>query len=114
MRAVLFRQLGAGAEDERQSRRSGPRKTASSRSVSSTVRERSDGLEVGEDRRQSVSARPTADRWLVADKASMAGGSRIDPPPSVPIAAGTKRAATLAAAPPLEPPGVRSCSTDCA
>ena len=32
-------------------------------------------LEVGENRRESVSARPTADRWLVADKAGVAGGA---------------------------------------
>src|SRR5512139_37712 len=34
-------------------------------------------------------------------------GIRIDPPPSLPWARGTARAATAAAAPPLEPPGVR-------
>src|SRR3954471_7561955 len=33
-------------------------------------------------------------------------GTRIDPPPSEPSASGTNRAATAAAAPPLEPPGV--------
>jgi len=35
-------------------------------------------------------------------------GVRIEPPPSEPFAAGTIRAATAAAEPPLEPPGVRS------
>src|SRR6202034_806808 len=35
----------------------------------------SDGFKVGEDRRQPVSAGPTADRGLQADKASMAGGT---------------------------------------
>ncbi len=35
-------------------------------------------------------------------------GRLIEPPASVPIAAGTKPAATLTAAPPLEPPGVSS------
>jgi len=34
-------------------------------------------------------------------------GWRIEPPVSVPVAAGTKRAATAAALPPEEPPGTR-------
>ena len=33
---------------------------------------------------------------------------RMDPPPSLPVAKGHKYAATAAAAPPLDPPGVRS------
>ena len=33
-------------------------------------------------------------------------GTRIEPPPSLAWAAGTTRAATAAAAPPLEPPGI--------
>jgi hypothetical protein len=37
-------------------------------------------------------------------------GMRIEPPPSPPLAAGTKRAATAAAEPPLEPPG--ECASD--
>ena len=37
-----------------------------------------------------------------------AAGIRIEPPPSLPCAIGTIPAATAAAAPPLEPPGVRS------
>ena len=37
-------------------------------------------------------------------------GIRIDPPPSLPCAAGTMPAATAAAAPPDEPPAVRSRS----
>jgi hypothetical protein len=39
-----------------------------------------------------------------------AAGMRIDPPPSLPCASGTMPPATAAAAPPLEPPGVRSVS----
>ena len=34
-------------------------------------------------------------------------GMRMDPPPSLPCAAGARRAATAAAAPPLEPPAER-------
>lgn len=37
----------------------------------------------------------------------LAAGMRIDPPPSLPCAIGTMPAATAAAAPPLEPPGLR-------
>ena len=36
-----------------------------------------------------------------------AAGWRIDPPVSVPVAAGTSRAATTAAEPPELPPGTR-------
>ena len=39
-----------------------------------------------------------------------AAGMRIEPAPSTPIAAGTMPAATAAAEPPLDPPGVRSRS----
>src|SRR5262249_7090392 len=38
----------------------------------------------------------------------IAAGCRMDPPVSDPSAAGTTRAATAAAEPPLDPPGVRS------
>ena len=34
-------------------------------------------------------------------------GQRIEPPVSVPSASGAMRAATAAAAPPLDPPGIR-------
>src|SRR5438477_12553402 len=37
-------------------------------------------------------------------------GMRIEPPPSLPCATGASPAATAAAAPPLEPPGVRDGS----
>ena len=37
-------------------------------------------------------------------------GWRIEPPVSVPVAAGTRRAATAAAEPPEEPPGTRLSS----
>ena len=37
-------------------------------------------------------------------------GWRIEPPVSVPVAAGTSRAATAAALPPDEPPGTRAVS----
>ena len=37
-------------------------------------------------------------------------GWRIEPPVSVPVAAGTRRAATAAAEPPDEPPGTRDTS----
>ena len=37
-------------------------------------------------------------------------GMRIEPPPSLPCATGASPPATAAAAPPLEPPGVRDAS----
>ena len=37
-------------------------------------------------------------------------GWRIEPPVSVPVATGTRRAATAAAEPPDEPPGTREVS----
>ena len=40
----------------------------------------------------------------------MFAGSRIEPPMSEPISSGVKRAASAAAEPPDEPPGVRSMS----
>src|SRR5207249_1092322 len=39
-----------------------------------------------------------------------AAGMRLDPPPSVPMPNGTRPAATAAAAPPDDPPGVRDRS----
>jgi hypothetical protein len=39
-----------------------------------------------------------------------AAGSRIEPPVSVPVAAGARRAATAAADPPEEPPGTAARS----
>src|SRR5471032_1463639 len=40
----------------------------------------------------------------------MAAGCRIEPPVSVPVAAGVRRAATAAAEPPDEPPGIAALS----
>jgi len=44
------------------------------------------------------------------NRAQHEAGILIDPPPSLACAIGTIRAATAAAAPPLEPPGVRAKS----
>ena len=43
---------------------------------------------------------------LMPNRPQSAAGMRTEPPPSVPRANGVRPAATLAAAPPLEPPGV--------
>src|SRR5438132_3841231 len=49
----------------------------------------------------------TRPNWaLIPNSPVRAAGMRIDPPPSVPSANGVTPAATLAAAPQLEPPGV--------
>ena len=49
--------------------------------------------------------RKVVGRMLVMPQS--AAGTRMDPPVSVPRAAGARRAATAAALPPLEPPGMR-------
>src|SRR5690606_23700265 len=45
---------------------------------------------------------------LIPNNPQRDAGMRIEPPPSVPMAYGTSPAATIAAAPQLEPPGVLS------
>ena len=47
--------------------------------------------------------------WLgfMPTRPQNAAGMRVDPPPSLAVAIGTRPAATAAADPPLEPPGVR-------
>jgi hypothetical protein len=42
-----------------------------------------------------------------------AAGTRIEPPPSVPIPAADASTARIAASPPLDPPGVRAGSNGC-
>src|SRR5262245_27793978 len=48
--------------------------------------------------------------WLGLNPTSPqnAAGMRVEPPPSLAVAAGTRPAATAAALPPLDPPGVRA------
>ena len=59
----------------------------------------------------SCGARGTRSRWgLSPNSPQHAAGIRIEPAPSAASAAGTIPAATAAADPPLEPPGVRSGS----
>ena len=60
---------------------------------------------------KTVGAGDDAAAGLDADEAQHhAAGMRTDPAPSEPTAAGTSPAATAAAEPPLEPPGVRVMS----
>ena len=47
---------------------------------------------------------------LIPNSPQHEAGLRIEPPPSLPCATGASPAATAAAAPPLEPPGVRVVS----
>jgi hypothetical protein len=56
--------------------------------------------------------RPTC--GLSPNSPQQAAGMRIEPAPSAASAAGTMPAATAAADPPLDPPGVRSDPTGCA
>ena len=60
---------------------------------------------------RSCGARGTRPLWgLSPNRPVHAAGMRIEPAPSTPSAAGTMPAATAAAEPPLDPPGVRSTS----
>lgn len=61
-------------------------------------------------KRTARGMRDASEAWLEAERAGESGGNRMDPPPSVPIAAGPMPSETAAAAPPLLPPGVRSIS----
>src|SRR5690625_707229 len=81
-----------------------------SRAASATVR--ANGPEVASPSRSARSGAPeTRPRVGLRPKTPHAlPGIRIDPPPSLPWATGARRAATAAAAPPLEPPGVRAVS----
>src|SRR5262249_58270616 len=47
---------------------------------------------------------------LIPNRPQQEAGIRIEPPPSLPWASGASPAATAAAAPPLQPPGVRDAS----
>jgi hypothetical protein len=98
---------GGGAHEE--SPGSGPDSRSSSAAVSATVRvstpsvARNDSPSVG-----AIEIRPRA--GLSPTRPQQAAGMRIEPPPSLPCAIGSIPDATAAAAPPDEPPGVRSRS----
>ena len=65
----------------------------------------------GEPLQSSLASGPTGVRPRVGlrpKRPQQDAGIRIEPPPSLPCATGTMPAATAAAEPPLEPPGVRA------
>jgi hypothetical protein len=75
--------------------------------VGNVARHRAGGVS-GVRQRNDAGLRPAAKvvgRMLAIPQS--AAGTRMDPPVSVPRAAGARRAATAAALPPLEPPGMR-------
>src|SRR5208337_3394691 len=88
-----------------------PERTSSAAAVSRTLREITPSLDAPN--QTSPAAGPSDARpreGFSPNRPQQAAGIRIDPPPSLPAAIGTIPAATAAAVPPLEPPGVRSKS----
>jgi hypothetical protein len=79
------------------------------RSVAHRARDRPGGAEAERARHPRSRGNAPA-RGLDAEEAAAQDGIRIEPPPSLPWASGARPAATAAAAPPLEPPGVRDLS----
>src|SRR5690349_24853286 len=84
--------------------------TACSRAVSSTVRPHGPG--VSNEDENAISPYREVPPYVGLDPTVpvTAPGCRIEPPVSVPIASGASNAATAAADPPPEPPGIRSRS----
>src|SRR4029450_12564019 len=95
----------AGRGNEKRSRSSGPAVTSRCRALSATVVASSPNTDVSDPVGPGCGIRP----WLGLNPTSPQNdaGMRVDPPPSLAVATGTSPAATAAALPPLEPPGVR-------
>src|SRR5262245_50507520 len=90
---------------------SGPELTSSSAALSRTVRVST--CSTARPSQCSLASGPTGLRprlGLSPNSPQHEAGMRIEPPPSPPCATGTIPEATAAAAPPLEPPGVRRTS----
>ncbi len=88
---------------------SGPERTSSAAAVSLTLREMTPSTTAP----NHISAAPGPSEvrprdGLRPNRPQYAAGMRIEPPPSLAAATGTIPAATAAAAPPLDPPDVRS------
>src|SRR5919107_2795490 len=87
---------------------SGPTRTSSMAAVSRTVRETTPWVASPLSGSLSCGPNGTSPRpGLSPTRPVHAAGMRIDPPPSLAPATGTMPAATAAAAPPEDPPGVR-------
>ena len=101
------RKSGVGSATLKGSRRSGPAITESRRAASRTVRATDPTwARVGAALAGYMGTRPN---WgLMPKSPESEHGMRTEPPPSVQMAKGVMPAATLAAAPALEPPGVLS------
>ena len=97
--------MGTGGNEVR-SRPSGPTITSSSRAASVTVVASTPAAAVWPYRVPFRSGmRPKDGLWPT--RPQNPAGVRVEPPPSLAVANGTSPAATAAADPPLEPPGVR-------
>src|ERR671919_37865 len=97
-----------GGGSEKRSRSSGPAVTSRWRAASATVVVSSPHTAVSDPVGPGWGMRP----WLGLNptRPQNAAGIRVGPPPSLAVATGTRPAATAAALPPLDPPGVRSGS----
>src|SRR5450631_1591794 len=81
--------------------------TSSSRAASATVRVIGP-LVASPNRSGTIGPSDTRPRdGLIPNSPHTLEGMRMEPPPSLPCAAGARRAATAAAAPPLDPPADR-------
>src|SRR5438477_6272397 len=86
----------------------GPDSTSSASAASRTLRDTTRSLDAPSQTSPTAGPGGTRPReGRSPNRPHHAAGMRIDPPPSLAPAIGTMPAATAAAAPPLEPPGVR-------
>ena len=107
-RRIISAYDASGGATTKGSPGSPPARTSSAAAVSRTLREITPSLDAPN--QTSPAAGPSDARpreGFSPNRPQQAAGIRIDPPPSLPAAIGTIPAATAAAAPPLEPPGVR-------
>ena len=87
----------------------GPATTSSHRAVSST-RRLTHPATLSPYQCSGSGARDTRPRWVLSpNRPQQPAGMRIEPPPSDAYAAPTRPAATAAADPPLDPPGLNPC-----
>ena len=107
MRAGQASALGDHAGTAVGSPATGPRITSRSSAASATVI--ASGPLVDRSIHDGMGSRPISPPVGFSPTSPQnAAGMRIDPPPSVPVASGTRPAASAAALPPLEPPGDQS------
>src|SRR5437899_2743013 len=102
--ASSYRTVGGGSDPR--SRSSGPAVTSRCRAESATVVVNAPKHDVCEAAARGWGIRPYD--ALNPNRPVNEAGMRVEPPPSLAVQNGTRPAATAAADPPLDPPGVRS------